>query len=94
MATVHGSYISLLLFKEYENHPSIINIKNQNLAKRSYEIDSATTNEINITIREVDPKNATGPNKIPAKILKLSANLIHSHLTSIINIDMKKNLFS
>ena len=29
------------LFKEYGSHPSIINIKNQNLAKRSYETDFA-----------------------------------------------------
>ena len=91
---VHGSFISLFSFKEYEKHPSIINIKNQNLAKRSYEIDFATTNEINKTITEVDQKNATGPDKIPPKIIKLSTNVIHSHLTSIINSDIEKNLFS
>ena len=34
---------------------SIINIKNQNLAKRSYEIDFASTNQINNNIKEVGP---------------------------------------
>ena len=33
---------------------SIINIKNQNLAKRSYEIDFASTNQMNNIIKEVD----------------------------------------
>ena len=37
------------LFNEFENHPSIIYTKNQNLAKRSCEIDFATTNQITKT---------------------------------------------
>ena len=82
------------LFNEYENHPSIINIKNQNLAKRFYETDFATTNQINKIIKEVDPKIATGPDKIPPKIIKLSANVIDSHLTNIINSDIEKKSFS
>ena len=82
------------LFNEYENHPSIINIKNQNLAKRFYETDFATTNQINKIIKEVDPKIAAGPDKIPLKIIKLSANVIDSHLTNIINSDIEKKSFS
>ena len=80
--------------KEYENYPSIINIKNQNLAKRSYKIDFATANQVNVIIKEVDLKKATGPDKIPPKIVKLSANVIDSHLTNLINSDIKKNSFS
>ena len=64
------------LFKEYEKHPSIFNIKNQNLTKRSYDIDFATTNQINKIIKEVYPKKTTGPGKIPPKMIKLSANVI------------------
>ena len=41
-----------ILFKEYENHPSVININNQNLTKRSHETDFATTNQV----KEVDQK--------------------------------------
>ena len=82
------------LFKEYKNYPRIIDIKNQNLAKRSYEVDFATTNQINKMIKEVDPKKAADPDKVPPKIIKLSANVIGSHLTKIINSDIEKNAFS
>ena len=82
------------LLKEYEPHPSIIYIKSQNLAKRSYETDSATTNQITEIIKELDPKKATGPEKIVLKIIKLSANVIDFHLTYIINSDIEKNSFS
>ena len=82
------------LLKEYERHPSIIYIKNQNFAKRSYEIDFATTNKITEIIKEVDPKKATGPEKIVLKIIKLSANVIDFHLTYVTNSDIEKNSFS
>ena len=54
----------------------------------------ATTNQINKIIKEVDPNKATDPDTIPPKIIKLSANVIDSHLTNIINSDIKKNSFS
>ena len=54
----------------------------------------ATTNQINKIIKEVDPNKATGPDTIPPKIIKLSANVIDSHLTNIINSDIEKNSFS
>ena len=54
----------------------------------------ATTNQINKIIKEVDPNKATGPDTIPPKIIKLSAYVIDSHLTNIINSDIEKNSFS
>ena len=42
----------------------------------------------------MNAKKATGPDKIPPKIVKLSANLINSHLTNIIHSDLLKDLFS
>ena len=80
------------LFQEFENHPSIINIKNQNLAKRSCEIYFAKTNQTNKMIKEVDLKKTCGPDKIPCKIVKLSGNVIDC-LTNIIIGDIKKNSF-
>ena len=83
-----------IFFKEYENHPSIINIKKQNLVKRSSEIDFATTNQINKIIKEVYPKKAAGSDNIPPKIIKLSVNVIDSHRRNITNSDIQKNPFS
>ena len=51
----------------YENHPSIININNQNLTKRSHETDFTTTNQV----KEVDQKTPASLDKKPPKILKL-----------------------
>ena len=38
-------------------------------------------------------KKATGSDRIPPKIVKLSSNIIDSHLTSIINSDLLKDSF-
>ena len=45
-------------------------------------------------IKGLNPKKATGPDKIPLKIVKLSANIIDSHLTNIINNDISNKTFS
>ena len=82
------------LFKEYENHPSIINTKNRNLTKKSYEIGFATTNQIYNFVTEVDLKKPIAPDKISPKIIKLSANVTDSHLTNIIISDIEKRSFS
>ena len=37
---------------------------------------------------------ATGPDKIPPKIIKLSAHIIDSHFINIINKDIDNNRFS
>ena len=37
---------------------------------------------------------ATGPDKIPAKVVKMSAYIIDKHLTNIINSDLLRNSFS
>ena len=45
-------------------------------------------------MRNINSRKATGPDKIPPKIVKMSANIIGSHLTNIINSDLKRNAFS
>ena len=42
----------------------------------------------------MNPKKVTGSDKIPVKIVKLSASVINSHLTNIINNDLSNNAFS
>ena len=45
-------------------------------------------------IKGLNSKKATGPDKIPVKIVKLAASVIDSHLTNIINNDLSNNAFS
>ena len=40
-------------------------------------------------VKKLDPNKATGPDRIPIKVIKASANIIDSHLTYIINKDCK-----
>ena len=53
-----------------------------------------TAEEINKIIKDINPKKATGLDKTPPKIIKLSANIVDSHFTSIINKDIDNNSFS
>ena len=77
-----------------KNHPSIETINKICTKKENFRIPRATTEEINKIIKELDPKKATGLDKIPPKIVKMSANVIDSHLANIINNDITKNVFS
>ena len=43
---------------------------------------------INALLKQTDPKNATGPDIIPSKLVKMSANVIDKHLCNIINMDI------
>ena len=81
------------IIESYRNHPSIIKIK-KNKEKPIFNFPEATTEDINIIIKPLNPNKATGPNHIPLKIIKTAANVIDSHLAYIINKDLKENEFS
>ena len=82
------------IIKHYKKHQSIETINKICTKKENFDIPTATTEEINKIIKELDPKKATGLDKIPPKIVKMSANVIDSHLANIINNDITKNVFS
>ena len=42
----------------------------------------------------MNPKKATGSDKIPVKVVKLVAGIINSHLANIINNDLSDSAFS
>ena len=82
------------IIKHYKNHPIIETINKICTKEENFDIPTANTEEINKIIKELDPKKATGLDKIPSKIVKMSANVIDSHLANIINNDITKNSFS
>ena len=49
--------------------------------------------KINNIIKSTNAGKAIGPDKIPAKAIKLAANVIDSHLTIIINKDLIRIFF-
>ena len=82
------------IIKHYKNHPSIETINNSCNKKENFDITTTTTEEINKITKDIDPKKAAGLDKIPPKIVKMSANNIDSDLANIINNDITKNIFS
>ena len=66
-------------------HPSIKLIKEHiQKGNNAFNIKAASVGQINKIIKSLNLKKATGPDKIPVKIVKLAASVIDSHLTNII----------
>ena len=65
------------IIRKYQTHPSILNIKSKNTVKNTFDIPAATSEQINKIIKELNAKKATGPNTIPPKLVRLSANIIY-----------------
>ena len=82
------------IIRKSQTQPSILNIKSKNTIKNTFDIPAATLEQINQVIKELNAKKATGPDKIPPKIVSVSANIIDSHLTNTINSDLLKDSFS
>ena len=72
----------------------IISIKNEFRPIAELNIKAATVDQINKMTRSLDAKKATGPDKIPVQVVKISAYIIDKHLTHIINNDFLTNSFS
>ena len=77
--------------KQYESHPSIIEIKN-NLTyyPKDNNISFLTTlSEVKKLLKNSDTKKATGVDKIPPKLAKLSADALAIPVSLAINSSMK-----
>ena len=53
--------------------------------KKQFKIEEARVEQVNKILRNINSRKTTGPDKLPPKIVKMSANIIDSHLTNIIN---------
>ena len=91
---INGLLITKRIIKKYKNHPSIKAIQDIFPVKKELKIEEAMVEQINKILRNIYFIKATGPNKVAPKIVKMSANIIDSHLTNIINSDLIRNVFS
>ena len=82
------------IIEMYKNHSSILNIKENIKSSQFFELPKAQVNQINRLINSLDITKATGPDSIPPKLVKLSSNIIDSHLCNIINQDIENANFS
>ena len=86
--------ITKRIIEKYKNQSGIKAIQDTFPVKKEFKIEEAKVEQVNKILRNINSRKATGPDKIPPKIVKMSANIIDSHLTNIINSDVKRNAFS
>ena len=82
------------IISNYKNHPSINQIRKKFSNPKIHSLPEAKKEEINILIKRQNPKKAIGPDWIPFKITKLSADVIDKHLINILNTDLECSCFS
>ena len=85
---INDSLITKRIIEKYENHPSIKAIQDTFPVKKQFKIEVAKVEQVNKILKNINSRKATGPDKIPLKIVKMSANIIDSHLNNIINSDL------
>ena len=60
----------------------------------SFDLPPASKEDINKIVKSLNINKATGPDGIPLKLIKLSANFVDKYLTSIINHNISRSYFS
>ena len=86
------------IVNSYENHPSIIKIKqivngsNVSNSER-FSFKMVNENEIKDLLKNLDIKKASGIDTIPPKLVKLSADFLTPLLTKAINTSIAQNVF-
>ena len=71
------------IIDKFKNHPSIISIKNEFRPTTELNIKAVKVDQINEIIRSVDAKQVKGPDKIPVKVVKMSAYITDKYLIDI-----------
>ena len=82
------------IIKECEKHQNILEIRKNLKLTETFEIPKAEVSDVNKLLKNINIKKATGPDTISPKLVKLSANILDSHLCNIINKDLERNSFS
>ena len=77
--------IVLKIIKKYEKHQSILEIRKHLNLTETFEIPKAEVSYINKLLKNISIKKVTGPDTIPPKLVKLSVNIVNSHLCNVIN---------
>ena len=85
-----------VITETYKNHPSVTKIKEiieKNTTKRSFKFDSVTKSYLTTLLKNIDIKKATDVDRIPTKLVKLSANILSVSLTKTINDSLAMDIF-
>ena len=86
-----------LITEAYKNRSSVTKIKEmieKNTTEPSFKFDSVTKPYITTLLKNIDIKKATGVDKIPPKLVKLSANILSEPLAKTVNDSLTMGIFS
>ena len=67
------------IVQHYSNHPSILKIRKKldnSQTVEQFQINSVTTSEVYELVKNIDDKKATGTDKFPPKLVKISAKVL------------------
>ena len=85
------------IVQHYSNHSSILkmskNFDNSQTVEQ-FQFNSVTTSKIYKLLKNIDEKKATGTDKIPPKLVKISAKVLSQPLADAINSSISKGVFS
>ena len=88
------------IIKKYENHSSIIKIKNDMSVKSHLSSNNTlaserpfTSNIVNLILKSVKTKKASGTDKIPTKLVKLASDFLSTPLAKVINNSIASSKF-
>ena len=77
------------IIRKYERHPSILKIKHNFVSSIIFDFYKAEVADINVLLKEADPKKAAGHDTILPKLVEISTNVVDKHLCNIINTDIQ-----
>ena len=85
-----------MVIKEIVHHPSILKIRenfDNSQTVEQFQFNSVTTSEIYKLLKNIDDKKAAGTDKIPPKLVKISAEVLSQPLANVINNSISKGVF-
>ena len=81
------------IVKNFENHPSIIKIKETNTNTDLFHFKEIEENDIKKLFLGINTKTSTGEDKIPTKLAKLARNHLLKPLKNAINSSIRSSIF-
>ena len=79
---------------ENTRRPSIPKINNNFDFSIPFHFSKAQVADFNTLLKQTDPKETTGPDTVPPKLVKISGNVTDKHLYNIINVDINHYIVS
>ena len=81
------------IIHEYKNHPSIIKIKESGFVSNNFSFKEVTEDEVYNILLSINPKKSVGVDTIPPYAVKISAGVLKTPITKLINLSITEAVF-